>query len=156
LSRIIAQYCREAGVRTLQKQLEKIHRKVAMKIAKGEGSQIITADNLEQFIGKPKYKADRLYDTPPIGVITGLAYNQLGGSLIWIESVVIHHKKPGLKTTGKLGKVMKESIEIAFTFAKKFTNEIDPANTFFDTVSLSMEIGATDCHDSVDRTSNTI
>jgi len=102
-------------------------------------------DTDEDNEGKPKYRTDRLYDIPPPGVVTGLAWNSLGGSLIWIESVVIHHKKPGLKTTGKLGKVMKESIEIASTFAKKFLSEIDPNNAFFDTgnVHIHFPEGAT-------------
>ncbi len=148
LHKMIAQYCREAGVRNLQKQLEKVYRKVAMKvpgylsstltlgkIAKGEVTQVVvTPDNLELYLGKPRFKSDRLYDVPPPGVVTGLAWNNLGGALIWIESVVVHSKKAGLKTTGKLGKVMQESIEIAFTYAKKFINESDPTNSFFDTV----------------------
>jgi len=146
LQKLISQYCREAGVRNLQKQLDKIYRKVAMKIAKGETNLIvINAENLEVYSGKPKYKSDRLYDIPPPGVVTGLAWNNLGGSLIWIESVVVNSKKPGLKTTGKLGKVMQESIEIAFTFAKKFIYEVDPSNTFFDTANVHIHFpeGAT-------------
>jgi len=133
MQRLISQYCREAGVRNLQKQIEKAYRRVAMKIAKGEVTKVvITPETLEQWVGKPKFKSDRLYDISPPGVVTGLAWNTLGGTLIWIEAVVIHNKKPGLKTTGKLGKVMKESIEIASTFAKKFTTELDPNNSFFE------------------------
>jgi ATP-dependent Lon protease len=90
---------------------------------------------LETFVGKPKFSSDRLYEVSPPGVVTGLAWSSLGGSLIWIETVLVHQKKAGLKTTGKLGKVMQESIEIAQTVAKKFLNELEPSNTFFDQVS---------------------
>lgn len=106
---------------------------------------VISADAIEGYLGKPKFTSDRLYDVAPPGVVTGLAWNAVGGSLIWIETVSILGKKASLKTTGKLGKVMQESIEIAQTFAKKFLSDLDPNNSFFDTATLHIHFpeGAT-------------
>jgi Lon-like ATP-dependent protease len=109
-------------------------------LANKETDQVVfTLDNLESFIGSPKIPSDIIYkpgDIPP-GVVTGLAWNPLGGSLVWIETVVvgkIQGEKQRLKTTGKLGDVMRESAEIAHTFARKFANNIDPNSDFFQKV----------------------
>jgi Lon-like ATP-dependent protease len=143
---LISDYCREAGVRSLQKHLEKIFRKVAFQIANGSASFVkVTSQNLPQFAGKQVFQSDRLYTTPPPGVATGLAWNTLGGALVCIEVVVVsmnqiegpNGKNQGrLKATGKLGDVMKESIEIAYTFARNFTFQQNPDNKFFDQATL--------------------
>jgi ATP-dependent Lon protease len=139
LRKLIAAYCREPGVRSLQKYLEKITRKVALKIAKGDAKTLVITDqNLEEYAGKAAFEKERLYDDfAPPGVVTGLAYNQIGGALIWIESIVIkedahgHYKKDRLKVTGKLGSVMNESVEIAYSVAKQFAHNY---TNFFDQV----------------------
>lgn len=82
-----------------------------------------------------------LRDLKKLNRNSGLAFNTIGGALVWIESVVIPvvgNGKATLKTTGKLGDVMKESTDIAFTFAKKFSHELSPQNDFFEKNSIHM------------------
>jgi len=141
LRELIGSYCRDAGVRSLQKQLDKIFRKVAYKVAKGEKeTHQINLETLENYAGKPIFRSDRMYESPPPGVVTGLAFNSMGGSLIWIETVVMKSSTENkrLKTTGKLGDVMKESTQIAYTFARNFLGKLDPGNLFFDQNTLHM------------------
>eukprot|EP01027_Heterolobosea_sp_BB2_P018802 GEZU01026428.1.p1 GENE.GEZU01026428.1~~GEZU01026428.1.p1 ORF type:complete len:924 (-),score=298.93 GEZU01026428.1:468-3239(-) len=144
---LIKSYCREAGVRNLQKHIEKMFRKAAYKVAKGETGVIsITRDNLVEFVGQPVYTSDRFYPRTPVGVTMGLAWTAMGGSTLYIETSVNKGSSgPSLRCTGQLGDVMKESTEIAYTFAKKFLSEKDPQNQFFATNSIHMHIpeGAT-------------
>eukprot|EP01117_Protostelium_nocturnum_P006818 TRINITY_DN2450_c0_g1_i2.p1 TRINITY_DN2450_c0_g1~~TRINITY_DN2450_c0_g1_i2.p1 ORF type:complete len:537 (+),score=161.93 TRINITY_DN2450_c0_g1_i2:1138-2748(+) len=150
LMRVITAYCREAGVRSLNKQLEKIFRKAALKIAQKQSLSVtVDLNDLDSYLGKPVFLSDRMYEdssTPP-GIVAGLAYNSMGGSLIWIESVVTYREhakekaeknidRMRLKTTGKLGDVMKESTEIAYTFSKKLSKDLDSSNNFFQENSI--------------------
>jgi len=87
--KLIRWYCREAGVRNLQKHTEKICRKVALKVVTGEPTPLRIDDgNLEDYVGKPQWHTDRIYgdDTPP-GVVMGLAWTSMGGSVLYIETV---------------------------------------------------------------------
>ncbi|KAL5482071.1 hypothetical protein EMCRGX_G022352 [Ephydatia muelleri] len=111
INALIKWYCRESGVRNLQKHIEKIFRKAARKLVENEGKHTaeITSDNLREFVGNPVFTADRMYDvTPP-------------------------------------GEVMKESVQIASTYAKTFLQEKDPKNEFFNSshVHLHVPEGAT-------------
>lgn len=81
----------------------------------------ISADNLSDFVGKPVFTSDRMYETTPPGVVMGLAWTAMGGTMLYIETVAKLGGKEGeggLVSTGQLGDVMKESTEIAYTFAK--------------------------------------
>lgn len=102
-------YCREAGVRNLKNHIEKVLRKVALLVRKGdaEKSMSITQFNLDKFVGKPKYPSERLFDVTPPGVSTGLAWTALGGATLYIESIKTESNKPGFRTTGQMGEVMK-------------------------------------------------
>ncbi|KAL6258766.1 hypothetical protein P5V15_010714 [Pogonomyrmex californicus] len=133
---LIKSYCRESGVRSLQKHIEKVHRKVAFKVVKKEANKIdVTADNLQDFVGKPVFTHDRLYDITPPGVVMGLAWTAMGGSTLFIESTI---RKPTggkkaegtFEVTGHLGDVMKESIHIAMTVARNYLKQEDSSNTF--------------------------
>ncbi|VDP22272.1 unnamed protein product [Schistosoma margrebowiei] len=148
IKRLIKQYCRESGVRNLQKHIEKIVRKVAYQLVNAEKDPpiLVNSDNLTTYVGQPIWTSDRLYDsiTPP-GVVMGLAWTSMGGSVLYIEcthkkpkyfyqstnttdshsdsssdSEEVSNKKGILQVTGSLGKVMKESISIAHTFATQF------------------------------------
>ncbi|XP_025995543.1 lon protease homolog, mitochondrial isoform X1 [Solenopsis invicta] len=136
LTALIKSYCRESGVRSLQKHIEKVHRKVAFKVVKKEVDKVdVTMDNLQEFVGKPVFTQDRMYQITPPGVVMGLAWTAMGGSTLFIESTV---RKPtgGKKTegtfevTGHLGDVMKESIHIAMTVARNYLKQEDLSNTF--------------------------
>ncbi|XP_056095069.1 lon protease homolog, mitochondrial [Rhinichthys klamathensis goyatoka] len=140
LSVLIRQYCRESGVRNLQKQVEKVFRKVAFRIVSGEGSEVsVTSENLQDFVGKPIFTVDRMYDVTPPGVVMGLAWTAMGGSTLFIETSLRRARDPvgkdgprdgSLELTGQLGDVMKESAKIAYTFARSFLMKQQPENQF--------------------------
>jgi Lon-like ATP-dependent protease len=229
---LIEDYCREAGVRNLQKHLEKIYRKVALKLAKSKGpeaskrvgearakvkaamknletkeaehkkvaasaksekilkaaeeevaeakQQLADAENgvkdaidasavagehaiavdagkdLIEYVGQPPFQTDRIYETTPPGVVTGLAWTSMGGSTLYIECTAVQQnvrsaengeegggsKGGTLKTTGQLGDVMKESTTIAHTYARAFLQRKHPGNTFFDDTALHVHVPA--------------
>lgn len=147
LRELIKNYCREAGVRNLQKQIEKVYRKVAFKIVKKESKSVqVTEKNLEDFVGKPVFNSDKFYAKTPAGVVMGLAWTSMGGATLYVEAVVDKlSSKPDLQVTGQLGDVMKESTSIAYTFCKSFIEEVAAGNRFFESSSLHMHIpeGAT-------------
>uniref|UniRef100_A0A8C4ZBX1 Lon protease homolog, mitochondrial n=1 Tax=Gadus morhua TaxID=8049 RepID=A0A8C4ZBX1_GADMO len=153
LSLLIKQYCRESGVRNLQKQVEKVFRKVAFQIVSGKDHAVtITPDNLHDYVGKPLFTVDRMYDVTPPGVVMGLAWTAMGGSTLFIETSLRRPREPVLKEgegslelTGQLGDVMKESAKIASTFARSFLMTQDPQNSFLVNSHLHMHVpeGAT-------------
>jgi len=76
---LIKSYCRESGVRNLQKHVEKVIRKVALKVVKGEAAAVdVIPDNLQDFVGKPVFTQDRMYQDTPPGVVMGLAWTSMG------------------------------------------------------------------------------
>ncbi|KAF7256917.1 hypothetical protein EG68_06283 [Paragonimus skrjabini miyazakii] len=148
LLRLIKQYCRESGVRNLQKHIEKIVRKVAYQLVNAEKEPPIhvNTDNLTSYVGHPVWITDRLYEanTPP-GIVMGLAWTSMGGSVLYVECTSKQPfksskslpssstdsssdsdteeprtRKGSLQLTGSLGDVMKESVAIAHTFAGLF------------------------------------
>uniref|UniRef100_A0AAQ5Y4E3 Lon protease homolog, mitochondrial n=1 Tax=Amphiprion ocellaris TaxID=80972 RepID=A0AAQ5Y4E3_AMPOC len=153
LSLLIRQYCRESGVRNLQKQVEKVLRKVAFCIVSGKQTTVtVTPENLQEYVGKPVFTVDRMYDVTPPGVVMGLAWTALGGSTLFIETSL---RRPlggaesqgegTLEVTGQLGDVMKESAKIASTFARAFLMTQDPGNHFLVNSHLHLHVpeGAT-------------
>nr|NVI75657.1 Lon protease [Cucujiformia] len=114
LKTLIKNYCRESGVRNLQKHIEKVARKVAYKIVKEESDGIdVTPGNLSDFVGKPVFTRDRMYELTPPGVVMGLAWTAMGGSTLYIETTIRRsldekNAEGSLKLTGHLGDVMKE------------------------------------------------
>ena len=147
-------YCRESGVRSLQKHIEKIFRKVAFKLVKEGLSHVnINSDNLQEFVGKQKFSSDRMYDITPPGVVMGLAWTSMGGSTLYIETSLVRpldtskesKENSTLSVTGHLGEVMKESIQIAHTFSKSFLLKKIPDNHFLQRGHLHLHVpeGAT-------------
>jgi len=134
-------------VRNLQKQIEKLLRKVAFQIATKEVTKVtVSENNLEKFVGAPIFPKDRIYDSTPVGVVMGLAWTSLGGATLFIECVdVTQSDKGALRCTGQMGDVMKESTDVAFTVARKWLRKVEPDNKFFDQHVLHMHIpeGAT-------------
>lgn len=154
LAQIINGYAREAGVRSLENYIKKILRKVAVKIARGpekgkKGKKIqkviVSEKNLSTYIGKPIFTSDRYYKVNPVGVATGLAWTSLGGATLYIESVKYPAEKTEMKLTGQAGDVMKESSQIAWTYAHSFTAKISPDLPFFEKSQIHIHIpeGAT-------------
>lgn len=224
---LIENYCREAGVRNLQKHIEKIYRKIALKLVRlqppsepsveevvepaeviaevvddfGPGSEtsvelesvsssssdeevteaavqtdtiltdeepmdikdatdtekiqeseetkpvekvFVDSSNLSDFVGKPVFHAERIYDVTPVGVVMGLAWTAMGGSTLYIETTQIEQAegKGALHLTGQLGDVMKESAQIAHTVARAILLERDPENPFFSNTKLHLHVPA--------------
>ncbi len=115
---IIQNYTREAGVRELERLLSSIIRKAIKNILLNGASKIeINVDNLEEYLGKPKFTNNKTEENDLVGIVTGLAYTQFGGDTLSIEAT--HYKGEGkLLLTGQLGDVMKESAQAAFSYVK--------------------------------------
>ena len=156
LNQLIRAYCRESGVRNLQKKIEKIYRKVAFQMVRDDSDAVaVTEDNLKDFVGNPIFTSDRMYDQTPPGVVMGLAWTSMGGSALYIETIAtptIPHGNDGggggvtFNVTGNLGDVMKESASISYTFAKHFLSTTEPSNDFFSApkqVNMHVPEGAT-------------
>ncbi|RWW21172.1 hypothetical protein GW17_00014677 [Ensete ventricosum] len=94
---------------------------------------VIDVPNLVDFVGKPVFHAERIYDQTPVGVVMGLAWNAMGGSTLYIETTLVEQGegKGALHLTGQLGDVMKESAQIAHTVARATLLEKEPGNQFF-------------------------
>nr|WP_309099744.1 endopeptidase La [Fredinandcohnia onubensis] len=128
LLNIIRHYTREAGVRSLERQIAKICRKVAKIIVSGEKKRVvITEKNVVEFLGKPIFRYGQAELEDQVGVATGLAYTAFGGDTLSIE-VSLAPGKGKLVLTGKLGDVMKESAQAAFSYIRSKAQElkIDP------------------------------
>ncbi|XP_043358789.1 lon protease homolog, mitochondrial isoform X2 [Dermochelys coriacea] len=154
LTVLIKQYCRESGVRNLQKQVEKVLRKSAYKIVSGEADTVeVTPENLQDFVGKPIFTVDRMYDLTPPGVVMGLAWTAMGGSTLFIETSLRRpknkeNKDGSLEITGQLGDVMKESAKIAYTFARAFLMQKEPTNDFLVTSQIHLHVPELDSRSS--------
>ncbi len=115
---LIRYYTREAGVRTLEREIARLARKSLRKILEKEVESVtITPDNLGDFAGVRKFKHGMGEEEAQVGAVTGLAWTEVGGELLTIESVTTPGKGE-VKTTGKLGEVMTESVAAAFSFVK--------------------------------------
>jgi ATP-dependent Lon protease len=115
---LIRYYTREAGVRTLEREIARLARKSLRKIIEKKAeSVIVTPDNLGEFAGVRKFKHGVSEEEAQVGAVTGLAWTEVGGELLTIESVTTPGKGE-IKTTGKLGEVMNESVAAAFSFVK--------------------------------------
>lgn len=115
---LIRFYTREAGVRTLEREIAKLARKSLRRILEGKATSItITPENLGEFAGVRKYRFGVGEEEDQVGAVTGLAWTEVGGELLTIEAVTVPGKGM-VKTTGKLGDVMTESIQAAMSFVK--------------------------------------
>ena len=133
LTAVVDRYTREAGVRSLERELGKLARKVATKIARGDDQdKVVEVDepNVKDYLGKPKVWRDEAKDRTAVpGVATGLAVTGAGGDVLFIEATAMDGE-PGLTLTGQLGDVMKESARIALSYIESHVDQlkIDPAD----------------------------
>ncbi|WP_299772430.1 endopeptidase La [uncultured Tateyamaria sp.] len=145
LSDIIRYYTREAGVRNLEREIAKVARKSLTKIVKKEVEEVVvTSENLDDFLGVRKHRYGLAEQDDQIGVVTGLAWTSVGGDLLHIEAL----KLPGkgrMKTTGKLGDVMKESIDAASSYVRSISPDIGVKPPLFDKTDIHVHVpdGAT-------------
>ncbi|MEX0962166.1 MAG: endopeptidase La [Simkaniaceae bacterium] len=150
IRQIIEGYAREAGVRSLEKNIKKILRKVAVKIVKlkkGEAKKVIRIGekSLEEYLGKPIFTSDRFYKKTPVGVAMGLAWTSMGGATLYIEAVKNPADKTQMKLTGQAGDVMKESSQIAWSYLMSRVSGYAPKKKFFEKNEVHLHIpeGAT-------------
>ena len=144
LRTVIESYCREAGVRHLEQQLARIMRKsIVGFLDSDERRRRIGKRDIEELLGKPLYQRER--PQRGIGVATGLAWTALGGATLPVESSRIHTLNRGFKLTGRLGDVMRESAEIAYSYVVAHLKDYGCDLEFFDTsmVHLHVPEGAT-------------
>ncbi|NDR55233.1 endopeptidase La [Aliiruegeria sabulilitoris] len=145
LTEIIRTYTREAGVRNLEREIAKLARKSITKIIKKETETVsVKPEDLEGFLGVKRFRYGLAEQEDQVGVVTGLAWTSVGGDLLSIEAL----KLPGkgrMKTTGKLGDVMKESIDAANSFVRSIAPEIGVKPPKFDAIDIHVHVpeGAT-------------
>ena len=147
LEKIIEQYTRESGVRQLEKQINKIMRKLAYKKAL-EGELTTTSlqpSNIEEILGKPPFYRDIYQGNEYAGVVTGLAWTSVGGEILFIETSLSKGKAGKLTLTGNLGDVMKESAVIALEYVKAHIDKLGVDYRLFDQWNIHIHVpeGAT-------------
>ncbi|MEM1404927.1 MAG: endopeptidase La [Pseudomonadota bacterium] len=144
LKYVIESYCREAGVRHLEQQLSRIMRKAIVGFVRsGERKQRVGKKDIDQLLGKPIFATEK--PQRGIGVATGLAWTAMGGATLPVESSRIHTLNRGFKLTGRLGDVMRESADIAYSYVIAHLKDYRCDPDFFDTsmVHLHVPEGAT-------------
>jgi len=145
LQDIIRFYTREAGVRNLEREIAKLCRKAVTEIVRGQNKTVtVTAEKLEQYLGVRRFKYGLAESENAVGVVTGLAWTSVGGDLLSIEAL----KLPGkgrMKTTGKLGDVMKESIDAASSYVRSISTDIGIKPRHFEKIDIHVHVpeGAT-------------
>ncbi|NBQ51106.1 MAG: endopeptidase La, partial [Marivivens sp.] len=145
LTAIIQTYTREAGVRNLEREIAKVARKAVTKIVKKETDRVqVTDENLDDFLGVPRHRFGLAEKEDQVGVVTGLAYTSVGGELLQIEALRLPGKGR-MKTTGKLGDVMKESIEAASSYVRSISLQLGVKPPRFDKLDIHVHVpdGAT-------------
>ncbi|HAV46513.1 MAG TPA: endopeptidase La, partial [Halomonas sp.] len=144
LKQVIDGYAREAGVRQLEKQLHRIVRKAAVKLLEEDVETVkVSVKNLEEFLGAPLFRKEKVLKGE--GVVTGLAWTSMGGATLPIEAGKVHSLDRGFKLTGKLGDVMKESANIAYSYTLGHLAEYGADADFFDSAFVHLHVpeGAT-------------
>ncbi len=145
ITEIVRYYTREAGVRNLERELAKLCRKAVTSIIKDKVKNVsVTAENIGDFLGVKRFKFGLAEEEDQVGVVTGLAWTSVGGDLLSIEAL----KLPGkgrMKTTGKLGDVMKESIDAASSYVRSIAPEIGVKPPMFEHIDIHVHVpeGAT-------------
>lgn len=131
--KLISDYTREAGVRTLEREIGTLMRKVAKCIVSGETSKIsIGANNLHEYLGVERFKEEKLFDGKEAGVVNGLAWTAVGGEMLEVE-VNVTEGTGKIEITGNLGTVMNESAKAALTYVRSRTDEYGIPSDFYKT-----------------------
>ena len=141
----VQRYTREAGVRSLEREMMKIARKAVTRILKGEAVKVeVTADNLDDFLGVPKFRHGEAEGEDQVGVVTGLAWTEVGGELLTIEGVMMPGKGK-MTVTGNLRDVMKESISAAASYVRSRAVEFGIEPPLFERKDIHVHVpeGAT-------------
>ena len=137
---LINYYTRESGVRNLEREIGNLSRKVARKIVTKKGTSFrITSGNLESYLGKRRYRFDTVEGQSEAGIVTGMAWTQVGGDTLSIETPVV----PGtgkIQLTGQLGDVMQESAQAAITYIRSIADEYGIEKDFYKTKDIHVHV----------------
>lgn len=145
LLNIIRYYTREAGVRNLEREISKLCRKAVKDILLGKCEKVdVTVENLDKYLGVRKFSFGETEENDAVGVVTGLAYTEFGGDILTIEAVKLIGKG-NIKSTGKLGDVMQESAQAAFSYVKSRSTEYGIVHSIFQKTDIHIHVpeGAT-------------
>ena len=142
IGRVVSEYTREAGVRQLERELGKVARKAARKIAAGSTERVeIGADDVQPLLGRPRVHPEQAAQEDTVGVATGMYYTPMGGDIMFVESSA-SKGKDNLILTGQLGDVMKESARAALTYAKTHAQQLGVARDRFEELELHIHVPA--------------
>ena len=139
---IIERYTRESGVRSLEKQIDKLFRRVALRVAKGEmtGDHSISKQEAEDLLGKPIFSRDSYQGNSYAGVVTGLAWTSVGGEILFIETSLSRGKGGKLTLTGNLGDIMKESALLALEYIRAHADRLNIDHRIFENYNLHIHV----------------
>lgn len=139
---LISHYTREAGLRNLEREIGSVCRKVAKKIVMGEIEKVkIDEETVSDLLGAPRYLRDEKLKENHVGIITGLAWTQAGGEILYVEALKMKGKG-NLILTGQLGDVMKESATAAMSYAKSHSEELGISSDWFDRYDVHVHLPA--------------
>jgi ATP-dependent Lon protease len=139
---VIKDYTREAGVRNLERELANVCRKTAKAVAEGKPTPItVTAENLHDYLGKPRFFAETAVMIDRPGVVTGLAWTPVGGDILFVEATMMPGNKQ-LTLTGQLGDVMKESAQAALSYVRSQAEKFGIGKDFFDKTDIHIHVPA--------------
>lgn len=138
---LIESYTRESGVRSLNRVIASVMRKIAKQVAIEDDYNIkVTKDDLKNYLGAPKYTKEKYQGNDYTGVVTGLAWTQVGGEILYIESSLSKSKAPKLTLTGNLGDVMKESAMLALEYIKSHASDLKIDPVMFDEMNVHVHV----------------
>jgi ATP-dependent Lon protease len=141
ISQIIESYTRESGVRSLNRQIAALMRKIAKMVATdAEYNPVISKEDLKTYLGVPKYSKEKYQGNDYTGVVTGLAWTQVGGEILLVESSLSKSKSPKLTLTGNLGDVMKESAMLALEYIKSHAEDLKIDPLLFDDWNVHVHV----------------
>jgi ATP-dependent Lon protease len=141
LKAIIRGYTREAGVRNLEREIGNVCRKVARKVVQSgpEHRELLTAGNLEAILGVPKFRDSQVHEKSEVGLVTGLAWTEVGGTILQTEVQVLDGKGK-LTTTGQLGEVMQESAQAAMSYIRSRAQHLGLNKEFYRHVDIHVHV----------------
>jgi ATP-dependent Lon protease len=141
LRQIIRGYTREAGVRNLEREIGNVCRKVARRVVKNgaEHKEIITGENIAEILGVAKFRDSQAHEKSEIGLVTGLAWTEMGGTILQTEVQVLDGKGK-MTATGQLGDVMQESAQAALTYIRSRSHHLGLAKDFYKNVDIHVHV----------------
>jgi ATP-dependent Lon protease len=141
LTAIIRNYTREAGVRNLEREIGNICRKVARKVVRegGKFALTLTADNVGEYLGVMKFRDSEVHERSEIGIVTGLAWTEVGGSILTTEVATVDGKGK-LTLTGKLGDVMQESAQAAMSYVRSRAHRLGLQRDFYRNLDIHVHV----------------